>query len=175
MLGQAGCVHVYCGDGKGKTTAAFGLALRMLGAGGRVLVGQFFKSGESSEVKAISSFEGATVISQDRSFGRCAKMSDVEKKEAAEYYPAYLEKILAQAEGYDLLVLDELVSAINHGFVDMDRVLGFLAGRPSCLEVVITGRKPDARLVEAADYVTCMEKLKHPYDSGVRARLGIEL
>ena len=155
-----GLVHIYCGDGKGKTTAAAGLAVRAAGAGRRVIFAQFFKNGSSSEVQMLRLLPGVEPM-------HCKTVSG--------YYSRLLGDALAAArEGAGLLILDEAISSCNYGTVSEDALADFLAGRPAGLEVVLTGRGPSERLVALADYVTEMKKIKHPYDQGVLARKGIE-
>ena len=101
-------------------------------------------------------------------------MTDAQRQQARADYRALLETALALAQNAGLLVLDEAVSACNHGILDEERLAQWLSGRPDGLEVVLTGRNPSDRLLDLADYVTEMKKLRHPYDRGVRARPGIE-
>lgn len=169
-----GLIHIYCGDGKGKTTAAMGLALRCAGAGKRALVLQFFKDGNSSEVKALGTFPGVDVVEQKRRFGFSWTLSQEELREAKAYYSGLLEDAMAKSGGYDLLVLDEVMSACTTGMVREERLLELLRGKPAGLEVVMTGRDPSQALMDRADYVTEMRKVKHPFDQGVPARLGVE-
>ncbi len=167
-------VHLYCGDGKGKTTAAFGLCLRMAGAGGRVLVAQFFKDGSSCEIGILQGM-GVEVQVETQHFGRCSQMSEDARARAREAYSALFERVTRRAaDGFRLLVLDEIVSACNTGMVSETRLIRFLKTRPAALEVVLTGRDPSAALIEQADYVTEMRKLAHPYDEGLYGRRGIE-
>lgn len=171
---MAGLIHIYCGDGKGKTTAAVGLAVRAAGSGKKVLVLQFFKDGKSSEFRALEAVEGIEVIPQTRRFGFSWTLTDREKAEAAEYYSGLLETAFARAEGCGLLVLDEAMSACSTRMIDEERLLELLRQKPEELEVVMTGRDPSAALLDAADYVTEMCKRKHPFEKGVPARRGIE-
>lgn len=171
---MAGLIHIYCGDGKGKTTAAIGLAVRCAGSGGRALILQFFKDGRSSEFAALKRVDGIDVIEQSRTFGFSWTLTDSQKEEAAAYYSALLEDAFARAGAYSLLVLDEAMSACANRMIGEERLLELLAGRPAGLEVVLTGRDPSLRLLDAADYVTEMCKKKHPFDQGVPARKGIE-
>ena len=171
---MAGLIHIYCGDGKGKTTAAMGLAVRCAGSGRRVLVLQFFKDGKSSEFAALAYVPGVAVIPQTRSFGFSWTLSPAEKEEARAYYSGLLEEAFDRSSDYDLLVLDEAMSACTTGMIDEARLLALLAGKPAELEVVLTGRNPSQALLDAADYVTEMKKIKHPYERGVAARKGIE-
>ena len=169
-----GLIHLYCGEGKGKTTAAMGLALRAAGAGKRVLVLQFFKDGSSSEVRALSRFDNVDVIEHSRQFGFFWTLSDAEKEEARVYYTGLLEEVMAKSGAYDLLVLDEAMSACTNRVIDEGRLLALLADKPEGLEVVLTGRDPSQAMIDRADYVTEMRKIKHPFDRGVPARRGVE-
>jgi len=167
-------IHIYCGDGKGKTTAAMGLALRAAGSGKKVLLLQFFKDGNSSEFRSLEQVKGIEVIPQTKSVGFIWTLSEQEKEEARTYYTDLLERALARAAEFDLLVLDEAMSALSTGMIDEGRLLAFLDGKPGELEVVLTGRDPSQAMVDRADYVTEMRKIKHPFDQGTAARRGIE-
>ena len=171
---MSGLIHIYCGDGKGKTTAALGLAVRCAGSGRRVLLLQFFKDGKSSEFAALARVPGVTVIPQTRSFGFSWTLSPAEKEEARDYCSALLEDAFARAGDFDLLVLDEAVGACTSGMIGEVRLLALLEARPAELEVVLTGRGPSQALLDAAGYVTEMVKRKHPFDQGTPAREGIE-
>lgn len=172
---KAGLVHLYCGDGKGKTTAAAGLAARAAGAGLRVIFAQFFKNGSSSEVKSLRRLETVRTMHCRTVPGRYSKMDEAGRARAREDYGRFLEEVIAASrEDADLLVLDEAVSACNHGILQERALTAFLLAKPPALEVVLTGRSPSQELMELADYITEMRKIKHPYDQGVRARRGIE-
>lgn len=181
-----GCVHIYCGEGKGKTTAAVGLAVRMAGSGGRVIIARFLKSENSGEVDVLRRIEGITVLACEKSFGFTWQMSEAQKAEAAEYYAGLFDKACRQAvmasEADEeqsgscrvLLVLDEICAAVSSGFIEEQRVIDFLDTRPGNIEVVMTGRDPAKVLFERADYVSEIKKRKHPFDHGQGARKGIE-
>ncbi len=169
-----GLIHIYCGNGKGKTTAATGLAVRAAGFGKKVVFCQFFKNGTSSELKSLEKLENVTVLNCNKSYGLYCNMDEEEKQNAAKDYGELLEKALSKAEKSDLLVLDEAVSSCNHGMIDEKILLDFLENKPKELEIVLTGRSPSERLLSMADYVTEMNKIKHPYDKGTPARKGIE-
>lgn len=169
-----GLVHIYCGDGKGKTTAAAGLAIRAAGAGKKVLFVQFFKDGTSSECGILSEVDNITIMVCRRHYGLFKRMSEEEKRQAAEDYGALLDKALKEAPSCSLLVLDEAVSACNHGIISEEKLAAFIENKPEGLELVLTGRDPSERLLALADYVTEMKKLRHPFDEGVPARKGIE-
>ena len=171
-----GLVHLYCGEGKGKTTAAVGLCARAAGSGKRVLFVQFFKDGTSSENASLRLLPNVHTMHEPRYFGRVSNMGKEEFEECKRAYSALFDAAISRAaeEKFDLLVLDEAVSSCNHGVIDEGALLRFLKSRPARLEVVLTGREPSAALVEAADYVTEMKKVKHPFDAGIVARRGIE-
>lgn len=169
-----GLIHIYCGDGKGKTTASVGLAVRMAGAGKRVVFTQFFKNGNSSEVKMLKQCEGVRTMHCKTVPGRFSQMDESAREQARADYGALLETVLDEAKTADLLVLDEVISACNNGTVFEERVAEFLRTKPEGLEVVLTGRNPSDKLLELADYVTEMKKIKHPYDKGIKARHGVE-
>ena len=171
---MAGLIHIYCGDGKGKTTAATGLAVRAAGAGKKVVFTQFFKDGSSSEIKVLKSVENIHVIHCETVPGFWKRMTDEQKERASADYTKLLSDVIGVAADADLLVLDEVLSACNHGAVAEDAVTDFLRKKPEKLEVVLTGRNPSAGIVEMADYVTQMQKVKHPYDNWITARRGIE-
>ena len=170
------CIHIYCGDGKGKTTAAIGLAVRAAGSGKKVLVTRFLKTDHSGEVNSLKALPEIEVTPCERSFGFFTNMTGEQKKEAKAYYSGLLETTLMKAgEGdFDLLVLDEIMAVCNYGLVEERQVLDFLKSRPEKLEVVLTGRNPSESLLDVSDYVSEVRKVKHPYDKGIKARKGIE-
>lgn len=171
---MAGLIHIYCGEGKGKTTAAVGLAVRAAGAGKRVVFTQFFKDGTSSEIGNLRCCDGVQVMHCQtvKGFYRC--MSEGEKQKASADYTQLFLQVSEAAQSADVLILDEIVSACNHNVVPQKLVLDFLRYKPEDLEVVLTGRNPSRELLELADYVTEMQKVKHPFDQGIPARKGIE-
>ena len=167
-------IHLYYGDGKGKTTAAVGLAVRAAGSGMRVLFVQFFKDGSSSEVGALSNLSQVTVLIPPIHHGRYKRMGDEQKKETGDCYREILQEITEKAAQYDLIVLDEAVSAYRYGLLPRDVTLALLDAEGQKREIVLTGRDPGPELLEIADYATEMRKEKHPYDRGIFARKGIE-
>lgn len=169
-----GLIHIYCGDGKGKTTAAVGLAVRAAGAGKKVLFTQFFKNGSSSEIGMLKTIGNITTMHCPTSHGLFFRMNDREKAQAKLDYTQLLSDVLKEAASSDLLILDEAISACNHGMIPETRLADFLENKPDGLEVVLTGRNPSNHLLSIADYVTEMHKVKHPYDRGIGARRGIE-
>ena len=167
-------IHLYHGHGKGKTTAAVGLAVRAAGAGMRVLFVQFFKNGSSSEVKVLSSLPGVDVLIPEVWYGRYKKMSEEQQEETKKCYTELMRDVAERADEYSLIVLDESVSAYNYGMFDRESFLDMLRSWKDVREAVLTGRDPAPELRDIADYVTEMKKEKHPFDLGVNARKGIE-
>ena len=175
-----GLVHIYCGDGKGKTSAAIGLAVRMAGRGNAVTIARFLKTDDSGEVPALSAIPKIHVIPCEKEFGFVFAMDEKTKKAAAEYNTELFHKAVCEAVKMcgpaecGMLVLDEIMAAMNYGMVPEDAVLEFLQNRPENLEVVLTGRDPSERIAAEADYISEMRKLRHPYEKGISARIGIE-
>ena len=167
-------IHIYCGDGKGKTTAAVGLAVRAAGAGKKVVFTQFFKDGSSSEISVLRSIPNIRVLHCQTVPGFWRRMDESQREKAAADYTRLFTDVLESARNADLLILDEMISACNHGAVAEHLVIEFLDGKPDNLEVVLTGRDPTAALLTKADYITEMRKCRHPYDQGIPARKGIE-
>ncbi len=168
-----GYVQVYTGDGKGKTTAALGLSLRALGAGFRVAFVQFLKKGEYSEIRALRRFEPQVEIYQFHAGGFVkGRPDEAVRRAVAEGWQKARALILNGR--YQLVVLDEINLVLSMGLLPLEEVLAVLRDRPSPVEVVLTGRGAPEALLEVADLVTEMRKLKHYYDRGVPARIGIE-
>lgn len=168
-----GYVQVYTGDGKGKTTAALGLALRAAGAGLRVYIAQFVKAGETSEIKALKRHADRVTVEQfgtGRFIRGRAAAADIE---AAERGLQRAGRIL-QAGTFDVVILEEANVAADLGLFSDQRLLELVAGRPAHVEVVITGRNASEAILAAADLVTEMKAVKHYYRQGVAARVGIE-
>jgi len=167
-------VHVYTGDGKGKSSTAFGLALRAWGHGLRVLIVQFIKHTEySGEFKAVQRLEGMDL----RQFGTGKFLGPEritpEDVAAANDGLRYAGKMLSEGE-YDLVILDELNLAIYFGLIKVEDAIEVIKMRKPWVEVVVTGRKAPPEVIEVADYVTEMLEVKHPFSRGIPARKGIE-
>lgn len=173
---KLGLVHLYCGEGKGKTTAAFGLALRCLGHGGRAVITQFLKDGDSGECRMLRDMEDVTIFAAHPCHKFSFQMNEDEKAQTA----AVIEQLFDEMAAFvcrtqpDLLVLDEICAAVNAGFLKEERLLEFLDHRPKDLEIVLTGRGPSAALCERADYMSEIQCRKHPYQNGIAARKGVE-
>ncbi len=175
MADQQGLVQIYYGDGKGKTTAAFGLAFRCAGWGRRVVIAQFLKSGASGEVKAAERFPELTVLRTKEIHKFTFQMNEEEKAATARNCQDLFRQATALAveQQARLLVMDEVIDA-SRGFLPMDELCAFLDNRPEGLEVVMTGHSLPQELADRADYITHVRKEKHPYDKGVMARKEIE-
>ncbi|MEG0899539.1 MAG: cob(I)yrinic acid a,c-diamide adenosyltransferase [Oscillospiraceae bacterium] len=172
---QKSMVHLYVGDGKGKTTAAIGLAVRCTGNGGKVLLLQFLKGNDSSELAPLKQL-GVEIIRTEAVKKFTFQMSEQEKETCSLDCSACFEeaaKALISGE-YDLIVLDEVVDAVNAHMLTKEELVKYVTERNEKTEVVMTGRNPAEEIVEIADYVTLMTAQKHPYQKGIFARKGIE-
>lgn len=174
-MGQ-GLIHIYTGDGKGKTTAAVGLCIRYAGQGGRVLFGQFLKNDSSGELKILRQIPEITFLPSGKSFGFACHMDDDTKNKAKQHYTQYLEKLLTETETgrYGMIVLDEIIAADNHGFIPHERLISFLKENPNQMEIILTGRAPSKDLCPLASYISTIRCDKHPYTQKIAARKGIE-
>lgn len=173
---KKGLLHIYCGDGKGKTTAATGLAVRAAGRGLRVLFVRFLKNEDSGELRILDEISQIEVLHLRKSFGFYWTLNEEEKKELHYIYEELWETVIEKINtgNYDMLVLDEFAAAYRYGLIDQKEAVKFIEERPSMLEVVLTGRDPASKLLEIADYVSDIRKEKHPFDRGIMARKGIE-
>jgi len=173
---EKGMVHLYSGDGKGKTTAAIGLAIRALGAGKKVCFAQFLKGSRTSELNILEGMPHLTILRNQKDYGFYGNMADKERARVRKMHDDTLDQIqsLMEAGEIDLLILDEITHVYRLEAVSQKKVRTLLEHRPKELEVVLTGRDPDEFFVKLADYHTEMGKQKHPYDQGLPAREGIE-
>lgn len=175
-MDKKGLIHIYCGDGKGKTTAAIGLAVRMAGYDKKILFSRFLKNEISGELRILDEIKQIEILHLPKSFGFYNTLNEQQKKELKEMYRNLwcTIKTKIQNEKYDMLVMDELLHAIRYELVTEEEVLEFLKDKPEELEVVMTGRKPSEALMGEADYVSEIKKVRHPFDEGIMARKGIE-
>lgn len=169
-----GLIHIYCGDGKGKTTCSMGLILRAAGSGKKVLLHQFLKNNKSSERKYIEQLPEVTVVPGKELAKFTFRMTKEELDKVTEENDAMFEKLTEMAKDYDMLVLDESVYAMANKTLTEEKVIEFLKKKPRHLEVVLTGRNPSEELKKLADYISEIHKVKHPFDQGISSRLGIE-
>ena len=175
MADQQGLVQIYYGDGKGKTTAAFGLAFRCAGWGRKVVIAQFLKSRACGEVMAAERFPELTVLRTKEIHKFTFQMNEEEKAATARNCQDLFRQATALAveQQARLLVMDEVIDAAR-GLLPMDELCAFLDNKPDELEVVMTGHSLPQELADRADYITLVRKEKHPYDKGVMARKEIE-
>ncbi|QTL98790.1 cob(I)yrinic acid a,c-diamide adenosyltransferase [Iocasia frigidifontis] len=167
-----GKIHVYTGNGKGKTTAAIGLTIRAVGAGFKVFFGQFVKGEEYSEIKALKKLDNVVV----KQYGRDCFIRNEPAEEdimVARQGLAEMSDIL-QSGDYQLVVMDEANIAVYYKLFSLEELIEVLQNRADGVEVVITGRMAEEGLIKIADLVTSMEEVKHYYQQGIQARIGIE-
>ncbi len=171
---EHGYVQVYTGDGKGKTSAALGLALRAAGAGLRIYIAQFAKGMEYSELAALGRFTDLITVHQ---FGRATYIRDKPSPEDLAAARAGLEEVRREIPSgrWDVVILDEANIATYYGLFTVEELLAAVELGRGRIEIVITGRKADPRVIARADLVTEMHEVKHYYTRGVTARQGIEL
>ena len=175
-----GLIHIYTGDGKGKSTAACGLALRAFGAGLRVKIVRFLKSAQSGECKAIGLLREMDERIEVTYFETSHKfLWDMNEKEKATLKEQVLQAFqycfqTAKEHGCDLLVMDEAIGAVHAGLLTEEQLLRLMRDKNPNVELVLTGRNAPKSLMEKADYVSEIRAVKHPYDQGIPAREGIE-
>ena len=170
-----GYVHIYTGNGKGKTTAALGLALRAAGRGLKTIMVQFMKGQFYGELEGVKRLSGLVIIEQ---FGhpQFCRFTDPPDTTDIDLAHAALQRLqeIAAAPSCDILVADEAVTAVMFNLISEDELLDLIANKPTSLELILTGRCATTRLIEAADLVTEMKDIKHYYTQGIQAREGIE-
>lgn len=173
-MNQKGYIQVYTGNGKGKTTAALGLALRAIGAGKKVFIGQFIKGKHYSELDSIKNNLSDIQLKQ---YGLdCFIVNEPEEKDiiAARNGLKELAEIV-NSGSFDLVIMDELNIALYYKLIDLETVLDILKSKSEHVEIVITGRYAPDSIIEIADLVTEMKEVKHYFTKGIDARLGIEM
>ena len=172
-----GLVHIYTGDGKGKTTSAIGLGIRAYGRGMRVLMVQFLKGADTGELKTIEKlapdFKIYRSLEQKTFFWKMTDEQKLQLKESVESTFEYAVNAAKSGE-WNMIIMDELMGTLSNGLLDTDIVADFILSRPEGLELVMTGRNPPDKLVELADYVSIINAHKHPFQKGIPARKGIE-
>ena len=168
---KKGLVQVYTGNGKGKTTAAIGQAIRALGRGYKVYFIQFFKEHNSGEVKILKSFPNLKLV-HPLPFYPTEKNQDFLKQKIRNI----LQKIskIIKSENYDLVILDEINIALRNELLKERDILDLLKNKPKSVELILTGRGATKEIIKAANLVTEMKEIKHPLKKGVKAREGVE-
>lgn len=174
MALEQGLVQVYTGEGKGKTTAALGLALRASGHGLRVEIVQFLKGWPVyGELKGVERLPTVAIHPFGRSGWVHPEQPQPEDYERAAEALSYAVEVITKEEA-DVVVLDEINVALDYGLLDLEAVLALLDRKPPAVELVLTGRNAHPELIRRADLVTEMRKVRHPYDQGLEGRQGIE-
>ena len=173
---KIGLVQVYTGDGKGKTTAAVGQAVRAKGKGLNVYIIQFLKKDDSSGEQVVLRELGVDI----KCFGEryaFRKLTQKEVKKAKEFFEKIIDEIANEIEQkhYDIVILDEINLLVKKGLLNKKEVMELIKNKPQNTELILTGRGADKEIVELADLVTECVKIKHPYDKKIKARIGIEL
>ena len=173
---KQGFIHVYMGDGKGKTTAAVGQCVRAAGAGLRVVFVQFMKGRKTSELNSLQRLENLKILRSEEDFGFYAQMSEGDRTEITRIHNRLIDEVttLVNEGSCDLVVLDELTYPYEWNLIRRESVEELICHKPEQLELVITGRNPAPIMLEQADYITEMKMIRHPYEQGITAREGIE-
>jgi len=170
---KKGYVQVYTGEGKGKTTAAIGLAIRAAGAGFKVYIAQFLKKGDTSEIKALERFSDLITVEQF-GLGRFVRgKPEAEDIEAARKGLENIQKILSSGK-HQMVILDEANVAAVCGLISIDDLIVLIDQKPAHVELILTGRGAAPQIIERADLVSEVKALKHYFNNGVKARVGIE-
>lgn len=170
---ERGLIQIYTGDGKGKTTAALGLALRAAGWGMKTVIVQFMKNSKNSgELKALAGIPQISVFSYGNDYLLYHKNVCIQDVLLAK--EALQKARESMREDIDILILDEINNALDFGLLEEAEVLELLRNKPARLEIIATGRDASEAMLAAADLVTEMRELKHPYQRGIKARKGIE-
>jgi len=169
-----GYFQIYTGEGKGKTTASAGLCLRALYRGFKVAFYQFFKSGDSGEIKALQRCFPEKFVYKNFFAGGFikGKINEDLKRKIKNAWQEVKDTVMS--EKFRVIILDEFTYALKWGILDVKEIVNFLKNKPENVEIVITGRDAPEELIEIADLVTEMKKIKHYFDKGVKAREGIE-
>ena len=170
-------VQVYTGDGKGKTTAAIGQAIRARGRGLNVYIIQFLKKDDSSGEQAIIKKLGIDIKCFGHDYAFCKKLGQERKRGAKKFFKKIIDEIANEIEQkhYDLVILDEINVLVKRKLLNKEELIKFIKNKPQNTELILTGRGADKEIIELADLVTECVKIKHPYDKKIKARKGIEL
>ncbi|MDO5154653.1 MAG: cob(I)yrinic acid a,c-diamide adenosyltransferase [Eubacteriales bacterium] len=180
-------IHLYSGNGRGKTSIAIGTAIRMAGANRPVLFAQFMKGNDTSELAVLQGLSGVRVLRVEEQFPFYKHMSEQDKQAITQYHNEILSKIMQEVSKYAketkeddlgtpvcLVVLDEVTYPLQYGLMNQELFHQFLDTIPDCVELIMTGRNPSEKLMQVCDYWSELEMQKHPYEKGIMARKGIE-
>lgn len=172
-----GLVHIYTGDGKGKTTAAVGLGIRAYGRGFKVLMVQFLKGWETGEIKTLKMLEPGFVLYRGKEVLKFTwEMNEEELAQTRKIQQDIFDYAVDEAKSgsWDMVILDEIMGAVSSSMVDLPDVIKFVKNKPEKVELIMTGRYAPAELIDLADYVSDIRPVKHPMEKGIPARKGIE-
>lgn len=174
---KKGLTQVYCGKGKGKTTAAIGLGIRAVGSNLKVIMIQFLKNNNTGECKLLTQLEPAfKVFHFEKERGFTWTLNEEEKNELRQEIAMaikFANKVMDTGE-CDILILDEILGAVELGYVEKETLLQLVDNKPEAMELVLTGRELPTEMIERADYISNIHPDKHPMDQGIGARAGIE-
>lgn len=174
---EKGLIHIYTGDGKGKTTAALGQGVRTFGAGFRVLMVQFLKGDDTGELNSIEKlgegFDLKRFAAINNFYINLPEEEKLKAKQEAIEGLSFINNVFKE-ESYNLIIMDEIMAALYNKMVEVDDVVSLIKNKPPHIELIMTGRNAPQELVELADYVTEMKLIKHPFQQGIYARKGIE-
>ena len=171
-----GLVQIYFGNGKGKTTAALGTAIRALGSGMKVHLVQFMKSKETGEIKSLEKFQNFSFKRFSPGVWYSAKDSSSAQANKKSAQEALNHLILSFSKKYDIIIADEILYALQFNLIEEAQVINLINSKPKATELILTGsHKPFPNLFKLADLITEIKKIKHPFDNGIEARKGIEL
>jgi cob(I)alamin adenosyltransferase len=173
MTAQKGLIHVYTGDGKGKTTAAIGLGIRAVGAGLRVCMIQFMKGRRYSEIDALEKIPGFTVVQFGRDEFVSKKKPEQIDIDLAQKGLNHARDILTKND-YDVVILDEVNVAVDYHLLSIQDVVDLMKQKPESMELVLTGRYAPPEIIQQADLVSEILEIRHPYQKGVPCRKGID-
>lgn len=171
-----GLIHIYCGDGKGKTTASLGLALRASGSSMRVHFVQLLKGSDTSELNSLKLIPNITVDRCDKDYGFTFSMNDETKKAITKHHNDILlnAERLMLSNCIDMLIIDEFNATYNYNLLDHELADRIVFNKPKNIELVLTGRNPQEKFIKVADYISEIKSIKHPFNNGQGARKGIE-
>lgn len=174
---EKGLVHIYTGDGKGKTTSAIGLGIRAFGRGFKVLLAQFLKGMDTGELHVLENLGPNFEIYRHKNVkGFFWNMNDQQKEELKKSVREGFQHVKEEiaSEKWDMVILDEIMGTIHNKLIDTSEVAELIKNKPVKLELILTGRNAPQELIALADYVSEIKAIKHPMDQGIKARKGIE-
>ena len=167
-------VHLYYGDGKGKTTAAIGSAIRFIGSGGKVLFTSFLKNGDSSEIESLKAIKDIKCIFCEEKYNLFDNLDESKDKRLKDAYQKLFYKAEELSKDYGMIILDEFIDAIDFGYIDENYFKEALLKLNEKAEIIITGHTLKEEYLDLFDYISEIKCIKHPYQKGVKPRKGIE-